>query len=142
MLFPFPSSPRSHGNQEVLSQKYCPNLGCPWSLVCPCAVPRVQQPVGPGGQSAAESPSELRAANRTQHSPLLLSKVSLPLDIATAGSSPLAFYFPLICLKVTLSLKRKVLIFIQRKNRASSSSLSLFPKASTMTLFKLHVHCS
>ncbi len=57
----------------------------------------------------------------------IFSQWHFPLDIATARSSPISFIF--LFVKVTLSLKRKVLIFIQRKKTCFSiSSLSPFPK--------------
>lgn len=144
--------------KAMANRKYCPRtvvLSNPGGPQCPICVPTLL-PVsgslrGKGGTgTGSQVPLAVYASKlvmssldepRCQHSPYLLS-VTHPPWHCHCQELPHILYFPFF-FKVTLSLKRKVLIFIQRKKTCfSTSSLSPFPKLAPCHFFKLHVHCS
>ena len=136
--------------------KYCPNPGGPRCPICvPTLLPVSGSLRGTGGngdrvsgpscrlcwQASDEQPLAL-AVSPDANTAHIFSQWHFPLDIATARSAPRSFIFRFF--KVTLSLKRKVLIFIQRKKKRAFQPLLWVhsPKLAPWHFFKLHVHCS
>lgn len=122
----------SHGKQEVLSQN-CSTVQSRRSTVsrmCPHTAPcgSLRGTGGTGTRShvsLAVNDGKLVMSSldepRCRHSPFLFS-VTLPPWHCHCQELPHILYFPLF-LKVTLSLKRKVLIFIQRKKKRAFQPL-------------------